>query len=38
MRPDVNIPAVRMIVPGAETYCFDQSRRGERVMKAFDED
>ena len=38
MRPDVNIPAVRMVVPGAETYCFDQSRRGERVMKAFDED
>jgi thioglycine synthase len=38
VRPDVNIPTVRMVVPGAETYCFDQSRRGERVLKASDED
>ncbi len=35
-RSDVNIPTVRMIVPGAETYCFDQSRRGERALKAFE--
>lgn len=35
-RPDVNVPTVRMIVPGTETYCFDQSRRGERVLKAFE--
>ncbi|MEN6464299.1 MAG: YcaO-like family protein [Syntrophaceae bacterium] len=35
-RPDVNVPTVRMIVPGAETYCFDQSRRGERAVRAFE--
>lgn len=33
-RPDVNVPTVRMIVPGTETYCFDKSRRGERAQKA----
>jgi ribosomal protein S12 methylthiotransferase accessory factor len=37
-RADVNIPTVRMIVPGAETYCFDQSRRGERALKAFEKE
>lgn len=36
-RPDVNIPTVRMIVPGTESYCFDQSRRGERALKAFED-
>lgn len=36
-RPDVNVPTVRVIVPGAETYCFDKSRRGERALKAFED-
>lgn len=35
-RSDVGIPTVRIIVPGAETFCFDQTRRGGRVMKAFE--
>lgn len=30
-RPDVAIPAVRVIVPGLEVYCFDRSRRGDRL-------
>ncbi|MDD5168977.1 MAG: YcaO-like family protein [Syntrophales bacterium] len=30
-RPEVGMPTVRVIVPGAETYCFDKSRRGERL-------
>ena len=33
-RSDVDIPTVRMIVPGMETYCFDKTRVGERAMKA----
>lgn len=36
-RSDVNIPTVRMIVPGMETYCFDKMRIGQRAMKAIDE-
>ncbi len=30
-RSDVNIPTVRVIVPGMEVFCFDKSRRGERL-------
>ena len=30
-REDVGIPTVRMIVPGMETYCFDDTRVGERA-------
>jgi len=33
-RSDVDIPTVRMIVPGMETFCFDKTRVGERAMKA----
>lgn len=33
-RSDVDIPTVRMIVPGMETYCFDKTRMGKRAMKA----
>jgi len=33
-RSDVDIPTVRMIVPGMETYCFDKTRVGKRAMKA----
>lgn len=36
-RADAGIPTVRMIVPGTESYCFDQSRRGERALKALKE-
>ncbi|MCK9391836.1 MAG: YcaO-like family protein, partial [Syntrophales bacterium] len=37
-RSDVDIPTVRMIVPGMETYCFDKTRVGERAMKALAEE
>jgi ribosomal protein S12 methylthiotransferase accessory factor len=37
-RSDVDIPTVRMIVPGMETYCFDKMRIGQRAMKAIDKD
>jgi len=30
-RPDLNVPTVRVIVPGMEVYCFDKSRRGDRL-------
>jgi len=29
-RDDISMPTVRMIVPGLETYCFDQTRAGKR--------
>lgn len=32
-RSDVNIPTVRVIVPGMEVFCFDKSRRGERLHR-----
>lgn len=35
-RPDVNVPTVRIIVPGMETYCFDKSRLGMRARNAFE--
>ena len=28
-RPEVGMPTVRVIIPGAEAYCFDRSRRRE---------
>jgi len=37
-RADVDIPTVRMIVPGLETYCFDKTRVGKRAMKALAEE
>ena len=37
-RTDVDIPTVRMIVPGMETYCFDKTRVGERAMKSLAEE
>ena len=37
-RSDVDIPTVRMIVPGMETFCFDKTRVGERAMNALAED
>ena len=36
-RSDVDIPTVRMIVPGMETFCFDKTRVGERAMNALAE-
>jgi len=33
-RSDVDIPTVRMIVPGMETYCFDKTRVGARAVTA----
>ncbi len=35
-RSDVDIPTVRMIVPGMETYCFDKTRVGERAIRALE--
>jgi len=32
-RTDTDIPTVRMIVPGLETYCFDRMRMGARILK-----
>ena len=37
-RKDVGIPTVRMIVPGMETYCFDKTRTGERILKSIKDD
>ncbi len=37
-RKDVGIPTVRMIVPGMETYCFDKTRPGERILKTIKDD
>ena len=34
-RPDVQVPSVRVIVPGMECYCFDPSRRGEKGASFF---
>jgi YcaO-like protein with predicted kinase domain len=33
-RQDTGIPTVRMIVPGLETYCFDRTRMGSRILKS----
>jgi ribosomal protein S12 methylthiotransferase accessory factor YcaO len=33
-RTETGIPTVRVIVPGLETYCFDKTRIGTRVLKA----
>jgi ribosomal protein S12 methylthiotransferase accessory factor len=30
-RDDIGMPTVRMIVPGLEIYCFDQTRTGKRA-------
>jgi len=37
-RSDMDIPAVRMIVPGMEAYCFDKTRVGERAVKALSDE
>lgn len=37
-RSDTGIPTVRVIVPGLETYCFDKTRIGARILKAAIED
>ncbi len=37
-RSDVGIPAVRMIVPGMETYCFDKTRVGRRARQALEQE
>lgn len=31
-RPDTGVPTVRMVVPGLETYCFDKTRIGQRLL------
>jgi putative methanogenesis marker protein 1 len=33
-REDIGMPTVRMIVPGLETYCFDQTRTGKRAEQS----
>jgi putative methanogenesis marker protein 1 len=33
-RSDTGVATVRMIVPGLETYCFDRSRMGKRILNA----
>jgi len=30
-RPDTGIPAVRVIIPGTDAYCFDGTRKGDRL-------
>lgn len=35
-RPEINIPVVRVIVPGLEVYAIDPERRGERCRYAQD--
>ena len=32
-RPDTRIPTVRMIVPGLESYCYDKTRIGMRILR-----
>jgi thioglycine synthase len=32
-RAEIDIPTVRMIVPGLEVFCFDQERRGSRLYR-----
>jgi thioglycine synthase len=32
-RPDVGLPAVRMIIPGMEAFCYDRTRRGSRLFR-----
>lgn len=32
-RPDFGIPTVRVIIPGLEVYCFDRTRRGDRLFR-----
>lgn len=36
-RNEIGIPTVRMIVPGMEVYCFDNTRRGDRLYNALEE-
>jgi len=33
-REETGVPTVRVIVPGMEVYCFDPSRRGERLFRS----
>jgi ribosomal protein S12 methylthiotransferase accessory factor len=33
-RPDTGIPAVRVIIPGTDAYCFDRTRKGDRLYSA----
>ncbi len=30
-RPDTGIPTVRVIIPGSEPYCYDRTRKGDRL-------
>jgi putative methanogenesis marker protein 1 len=30
-RPDTGIPTVRVIIPGTDAYCFDRTRKGDRL-------
>jgi thioglycine synthase len=32
-RSDVDIPVVRVIIPGMEVYCFDKERKGQRLFR-----
>ena len=33
-RPETGIPTVRVIVPGTDAYCFDRTRKGDRLYGA----
>jgi ribosomal protein S12 methylthiotransferase accessory factor YcaO len=30
-RPETGIPTVRVIIPGTDAYCFDRTRKGDRL-------
>lgn len=30
-RPETGIPAVRVVIPGADAYCYDRTRKGDRL-------
>lgn len=32
-RPEVGVPVVRVIVPGMEAFCYDKTRKGERLYR-----
>jgi len=30
-RPETGVPAVRVIIPGMDAYCYDRTRKGDRL-------
>ena len=33
-RPETGVPAVRVIIPGTDAYCYDRTRKGDRLYGA----